>query len=283
MKAPDFAYIRPDSLDEAFAALAQYGDDARILAGGQTLMALQNLRMASVDVLVDINRIPDLSGIHEETDHIKIGALVRYTALEKSALIERHAPLLKDAVQFVAHPAIRNRGTIGGSLALGDPAAEMPACILALGAELELSAADGTRRVAADDFFLGLYETALRPDEILTAIYVPKARATQVYAIDEIVRRRGDFALAGLAISGDAVGSSLKSVRMAYFGVADRPILATSPMAILEGQSLTPAVIGKVREAVTGELDPPDDPATPAAYRRHLGGVLATRLLEKLS
>lgn len=282
MKAPDFAYIRPSSLDEAFAALARYGDDARILAGGQTLMALQNLRMASVDVLVDINRIPDLSGIHEETDYIKVGALVRYAALEKSALIAQYASLLKDAVQFVAHPAIRNRGTIGGSLALGDPAAEMPACILALGAELELSAAGGTRRVASDDFFLGLYETALGPDEVLTAIYVPKARGTHVHAIDEIARRRGDFALAGLAISGDAVGSTLKSVRMAYFGVADRPVLATSAMAVLEGQPLTAELIEKVRETVMRELDPPDDPATPADYRRHLGGVLAARLLEKL-
>lgn len=283
MKAPDFAYIRPNSLDEAFAALARYGDDARILAGGQTLMALQNLRMASVDVLVDINRIPGLSEIEEEADHIKVGALVRYVALEKSALIEQHAPLLKEAVQFVAHPAIRNRGTIGGSLALGDPAAEMPACILALGAELELSAADGTRQVAADEFFLGLYETALRPNEVLTAVYVPMARAAQVYAIDEVARRRGDFALAGLAISGDAVDGAFKSVRMAYFGVADRPVLATSAMAVLEGQPLTAEIVQKVRDAVVGELDPPDDPATPADYRRHLGGVLATRLLEKLS
>jgi carbon-monoxide dehydrogenase medium subunit len=282
MKAPDFTYIRPRSLDEAFAALSQYGDDVRILAGGQTLMALQNLRMATAEVLVDINRIPDLSSIREETDHLTIGALVRYAELETSTVVRRYAPLISDAVCYVAHPAIRNRGTIGGSLALGDPAAEMPACILALGAELELSAANGVRRIPADEFFLGLYETALRPDEVLTAVRVPKVAAAQFHAFDEVARRRGDFALAGLAISGEATANVLHAIRLAYFGVADRPILATSAMAVLEGQSLKNEIIDSAREAVLAELNPPDDPASPAAYRKHLSGVLVSRMLGQL-
>ena len=282
MKAPDFAYLRPASLDEAFAALSLHGDDARILAGGQTLMALQNLRMASAEVLVDINRIPGLSDIREEAGGLAIGALVRHAAIETSALIARRVPLLRDAARHIAHPAIRNRGTIGGSLALSDPAAEMPACALALGAELELSAAEGVRRVSADDFFLGLYETALRPTEILTAIRFPKTSANHVHAFDEIARRRGDFALAGLAISAVRDAETLRAVRLAYFGVADRPVLAVSAMAVLEGQQLTDDRIAQAKEAAMAELDPPEDPATPAAYRRHLSGVLMTRLLERL-
>ncbi|NKB58439.1 MAG: xanthine dehydrogenase family protein subunit M [Alphaproteobacteria bacterium] len=282
MKAPDFAYLRPNTLEEAVAALGRFGDDARILAGGQTLMALQNFRMASAEILFDINWIPGLSDIHEEPDCLVIGSLVRYAGLEASSLIERDAPLLSEAVGHIAHPAVRNRGTIGGSLALGDPAAEMPACMLALNAEMVLCDANGERRVPADEFFLGLYETTLRPDEILTAVRIPKARPSQCYAFDEVARRRGDFALAGLAIAGKAEGSALHSVRLAYFGVADRPVLAVSAMAMLEGQSLTAELIDRVREAAIGELDPPDDPATPAAYRRHLGGVLVARLLGQL-
>ena len=282
MKAPDFAYLRPESLDDVFAALARYGDEARILAGGQTLMALQNMRLAATEVLVDINRIPGLSDIREETEHLIIGALVRYAALGESPVIRNHAPLLSDAVPLIAHPAIRNRGTIGGSLALGDPAAEMPACMLALGAELELSSAGGTRIVAVDDFFLGLYETALQPDEVLTAIRVPKQRSTAFHAIDEIVRRRGDFALSGLAIAGEAENGIVGDIRLAFFGVDDRPVLAQTAMQTLRGQTLTEDRIKQASDSAVASLDPPDDPMTPAAYRRHVSGVLVTRLLTQL-
>lgn len=282
VKAPDFAYLRPDSLDGVFAALARYGDDARILAGGQTLMALQNMRLAAAEILVDINRVPGLSGITEADGHIAIGALTRYAALAESSLVARHAPLLAEAVPFIAHAAIRNRGTIGGSLALGDPAAEMPACMLALGADLELSSEGGVRQVAAEEFFLGLYETALRPDEVLTTIHVPKARIGQFYAIDEIVRRRGDFALAGLAVSGTAQGGSVQDIRLAYFGVADRPILAETAMSTAMGRPLDDAAIAEIREAVLDTVDPPEDPVTPAAYRRHVAGVLTERVLHRI-
>ena len=282
VKAPDFSYLRPDSLDGVFAALTQYGDDACILAGGQTLMALQNMRLAAVDVLVDINRVPGLADIVEETDHLVIGALVRYAALSDAPLVRQYAPLLSDAVPFIAHTAIRNRGTIGGSLALGDPAAEMPACMLALGAELVLSSAAGMRMVPALDFYLGLYETALRPSEVLTAVRVPKRRLGQFHDIDEIVRRRGDFALAGLVISGEADNGTVGSVSLALFGVADRPILALDAMDLLTGQTLNEDVIERTKQAVIEVLEPPDDPLTPPAYRRHVCGVLVQRLLTRV-
>ena len=282
VKAPDFSYLRPDSLDGVFAALTQYGDDACILAGGQTLMALQNMRLAAVDVLVDINRVPGLADIVEETDHLVIGALVRYAALSDAPLVRQYAPLLTDAVPFIAHTAIRNRGTIGGSLALGDPAAEMPACMLALGAELVLSSAPGMRMVPALDFYLGLYETALRPSEVLTAVRVPKRRLGQFHDIDEIVRRRGDFALAGLVISGEADNGTVGSVSLALFGVADRPILALDAMDLLTGQTLNEDVIERTKQAVIEVLEPPDDPLTPPAYRRHVCGVLVQRLLTRV-
>lgn len=282
MKSADFAYLRPDSLDGVFAALARYGEEAQILAGGQTLMALQNMRLSAAEVLVDINRVPGLSGIAEAPDHLRIGALTRYSEIGASALVRSHAPLLSDAVPFIAHAAIRNRGTVGGSLALGDPAAEMPACALALGAELELSAAAGTRTVRAEDFYLGLYETALRPGEVLTAVCVPKAGPAQVRAIDEIVRRRGDFALAGLAVAGDAADGRLVSVRLSLFGVADRPVLAAGAMARLEGQALRDDTIDAARDAVLDAVRPADDPAAPAGYRRHVAGVLTRRVLTRL-
>ena len=282
VKAPDFSYLRPNSLDGVFAALTQYGDDACILAGGQTLMALQNMRLAAVDVLVDINRVPGLADIVEETDHLVIGALVRYAALSDAPLVRQYAPLLSDAVPFIAHTAIRNRGTIGGSLALGDPAAEMPACMLALGAELVLSSAAGMRIVPALDFYLGLYETALRPSEVLTAVRVPKRRLGQFHDIDEIVRRRGDFALAGLVISGEADNGTVGSVSLALFGVADRPILALDAMDLLTGQTLNEDIIERTKQAVIEVLEPPDDPLTPPAYRRHVCGVLVQRLLTRV-
>ena len=282
VKAPDFSYLRPNSLDGVFAALIQYGDDACILAGGQTLMALQNMRLAAGDVLVDINRVPGLADIVEETDYLVIGALVRYAALSDAPLVRQYAPLLTDAVPFIAHTAIRNRGTIGGSLALGDPAAEMPACMLALGAELVLSSAAGMRMVPALDFYLGLYETALRPSEVLTAVRVPKRRLGQFHDIDEIVRRRGDFALAGLVISGEADNGTVGSVSLGLFGVADRPILALDAMDLLTGQTLNEDVIERTKQAVIEVLEPPDDPLTPPAYRRHVCGVLVQRLLTRV-
>ena len=282
VKAPDFAYLRPDSLEGVFAALARYGDDARILAGGQTLMALQNMRLATADVLVDINRVPGLSDVVEEQDHLVIGALVRYAGLAVSPLVREHAPLLVDAVPFIAHTAIRNRGTVGGSLALGDPAAEVPACMLALGAEFDLSSASGIRKVPAHAFYRGLYETALRSDEILTAARVPKRRPGQFHAVDEIVRRRGDFALAGLAISGEAENETVADISLAFFGVADRPVLAIDAKDLLTGQILDDGSIERARLAAFEVLDPPEDPITPPAYRRHISGVLVKRLLTKV-
>ena len=236
MKFPDFQYERPDSLQSALALLAEQGDGAQILAGGQTLMPLLALRMAAPDCLIDLNHVPELRGIVIEGGHLRIGAMTRYVELETSNLIAQHAPLIARALPHVAHVAIRNRGTIGGSAALADPAAEMPACLLAMAAGLELVSQSGTRRVPAGDFFRGLYDTARAEDEILSAILLPLEGDARV-GFYEIARRHGDYALAGAAAYQGAEG-----LRVAMFGCDDRPVLAkSSAKAVMDGEDLAAA------------------------------------------
>src|SRR5882724_4679146 len=218
MKAPRFAYARPVSIAEALALLQKHGDDARVLAGGQSLVPMLNFRVASPGVLVDINRIEGLSGIKVTKNHVRIGALTRHVELERSADIAKHLPLVSSAMPHIAHPAIRNRGTLGGSCALADPAAELPACALALGATFVVAGKKGERRVAAGDFFKGLYATALKAGELLVAVEFPLSKPGDASAFGELARRHGDYAMVGVAVHG-----SRKSVRAAFFGVGDRP------------------------------------------------------------
>lgn len=281
MKAPPFAYLRPESLDACLEALSEFGDDAQPLAGGQSLMPMLNLRLAAPTALIDITRLDELKSIEIDGEDLVIGAGVAHQEIAASEAVRRHAPLLTAAAPHIAHVAIRSRGTIGGSVALADPAAEWPACCLALGAEIVLASTAGQRRVPADTFFQGLYTTDRRPEELVTAIRIPLAEG-KAYAFDEVSRRRGDFAIAGAAIVCDRAAPVVTGAQIALFGVADQPMLARRAMAAIEGQALTDATIDQAASALKGELDPPDDPAYPADYRRKVAGGLLARTLRRL-
>ncbi len=270
MKAPEFDYHRPDTLDAALALLSK--EDVVPLAGGQSLMPMMNFRIARPEALVDLNGIPGLSEITTDEGSVRIGAMTRYEMLEKSTDIQRDLPLITRALPHIAHSAIRNRGTIGGSCALADPAAEMPALMLALGAEFETLSHTGSRRVAADDFFLGLYETALDETEIIHRIHVP-VRRDQRIGFHEITRRHGDYAMAGCAVVADA---ALKRVRIAFFGVSDRAIRAEGAEAALAQSDGGDAALAAAIAALD-DLDVEGDLHCSAAMKSHLAGVALGR------
>ena len=287
VKAPDVAWLCARSVDEAVDALARFGDDAAVLAGGQSLVPMLNLRVAGAGVLVDINRVPGLDGIRDAGDHVAIGALTRYAALEASPLVREHLPLLACALPHVAHPAVRSRGTLGGSLALGDAAAEMPACCIALAARLVLRGPAGRREVGIEDWFTGLYTTALAPGELIVEIRIPKRAPGRVHAFIELARRRGDFAIAGVALETGLRDGALHAPRIALLGAADRPLLARATMAALDGRTadartVAPTVAiddAALAAALDDDADPPGDVQCPAGYRRHALAVLTRRAL----
>lgn len=281
MKASAFEYLKPSSLEECLAALAAHGDEAEVLAGGQSLVPMLNLRLAGPEVLIDIGGLAELKTVRRDGEHLVVGALQSHDDIAASETIRQHLPLLTQAAPHIAHVAIRARGTIGGSVALADPAGEWPACCLALEAEIELASAQDSRRVRADDFFLGLYGTARRPDELITAIRFPLADRIQVF--DEVCRRRGDFAIAGLALTCRSQEPAVNGIRIALFGVGDRPLLARQAMAALEGARLGAASIDAAVRALAETLEPPDDPAYPADYRRQVACSLLERALKKLT
>ena len=274
MKPAPFAYHKARSLDDAVALLAA-NKDARLLAGGQSLIATLNMRLSAPPMLIDINGIGGLDGIALEDGMVKIGALVRHAEAQRSDVIAQHAPLIARAMPHIAHVAIRNRGTLGGSIAFADPAAELPACLLALDGEVEATGPKGKRTIKAADFFKGLFETALAPDEMLTAIRVPAADKDTRIGFAELARRHGDYAIVGLAASARASGKGLSDVRLAYFGVGDTPVRATKAEAALEK--------GDVEAAVAAlDLDPNDDVQATAAVKKHLAGVLLRRVAAQL-
>src|SRR6202022_3262794 len=220
MKPAAFAYAKARSLDHAIELLGRAPGEARVLAGGQSLIATLNMRLSSPDLLVDINAVPGLDGIAVKDGMLEIGALVRHAQAERSDLVARHAPLIAMALPQIGHVAIRNRGTIGGSVAFADPAAELPACLLALDGEVSIAGPEGRRSVAAEQFFRGLFETALSSRDVLTAIRVPLARAASRFGFAEFSRRHGDYAMVGLAAVARAEGAGgLRDVRLVYFGV----------------------------------------------------------------
>jgi carbon-monoxide dehydrogenase medium subunit len=278
VKPAPFAYAKARSVEDAVKLLGEHGDGAKLLAGGQSLMATLNMRLSQPDILIDLNGIPGLDGIALNGGDVAIGALVRHAAAAKSDVIAKHAPLIALALPHIGHPAIRNRGTIGGSIAFADPAAELPACFLALGGEVEIAGKSGARRVKADDFFKGLYETAIGPDELLTVIRLPSTTPEMRYGFAELSRRHGDYALAGLAASARAEGSSLRDVRLAYFGVGLTPVRAKQAEAALAAGSVDDAV-----KALATDLDPPDDIQETGAVKRHLAGVLLRRVAAQLT
>jgi carbon-monoxide dehydrogenase medium subunit len=277
VKPAAFAYAQAQSVDHALELLAAHGDDARLLAGGQSLLPVLNMRLAAPAILVDINRIAGLDGIAREGAVLRIGALVRHAALERAPAVAAAAPLIAAAVPHIGHIAIRNRGTIGGSIALADPAAELPACLLALGGTVEIAAPSGRRRVAADDFFTGLYETALGPDEMVAGVTVPAAPPEHRWGFAEIARRHGDYALAGLAAIAKVAAGRLAAPRLAFFGVGAVPIRARGAEAALDAGDLDGAVA-----ALAADLDPFEDAQASAALRRHLAGVVLRRVVGEM-
>lgn len=277
LKPGALAYAKARSLDHAVGLLAEADGDARILAGGQSLVATLNMRLQTPDILIDINGLDGLGGIVVTEDRIEIGALVRQADAERSDAVRQHAPLLAEALPHVAHAAIRNRGTIGGSIAFADPAAELPACLLALGGEVEIQGPEGSHRVHADAFFQDLYTTALGPTDILTAVRLPKATPDGRYGFAELARRHGDYAMAGLAASARATDGGLADVRLAFFGVGLTPLRARGAETALEAGSLEDAVA-----ALASDLDPTDDVQATAAAKRRFASVLLRRVAETL-
>lgn len=282
MKARAFAYLRPATVAEALDAFAGAAGDASYIAGGQSLVPALALRLQAPDRLIDIAHIAALAGIRLDGETLRIGALTRHAQLIDDPLIARHAPLLAEAAPHIAHPAIRNRGTIGGSLALADPAAELPAMMLAAGATIEIAGPDGVRQVAADDFFLDLYQTALAPGELVTAVLVPVARPDERFAFDELARRRGDYALVGAGIRVRHAGGTVAEIRIAFLSVAATPLRARAAEEALAGTVLDADAIARAQEALDDDLDPSDEAHMPAATRRHLARVLLGRLAGRI-
>ncbi len=281
MKAPDFDYACPKTLREALALLDENGRDVMPLAGGQSLMPVLNFRLAAPDLLVDLNAISELTGITDQNDQIVIGAMTRYADLETSEPVTRHLPLLKQALPFIAHPAIRNRGTIGGSVALADPAAEMPALLLALDATIILASTTGERQVAADNFFTGLYETARRPDEIVKAVSVPKAFGARRFAFDELTRRHGDYAMVGLAATVRAT-SPFQELRLVFFGIADRALRSVDAERALNGRTCDDQQAMQRATEALAALSFDSDVHSSSSTKRHLAAVLLKRVMRTL-
>lgn len=282
MKPYPFRYVRAGSLDDLYAHLAEYGDGAQILAGGQSLVPVLAMRLAQPEVLVDINGIGALKGISLEGDSVRIGALVRHVEVLKSEVVRTHLPLVAEAMPHVAHVAVRNRGTIGGSLALADPAAELPACAVALEATIVLRSSTGERRVKAGDFFRGLYETDRRPGEVLAEVRFPKAKPGYHGAFLELARRRGDFALVGVAAWGRVERGAFSDLSLVYFGCEGHAKLSRRAAAAAMAGPYGADAFGAVTEALADELDPMANMHGSRETKLHLAQVLTGRALQAL-
>jgi carbon-monoxide dehydrogenase medium subunit len=282
MKPASFEYQAPDSLDAALDVLARHGGDAKVLAGGQSLIPVMNFRLAQPALLVDLNRIAALDFVRRGEDGgLRIGAMTRQRRLERDPLVAAAAPLLAETVPWIAHPQIRNRGTVGGSLAHADPAAELPAIAVALRARLRLQKAGGDRWVEATDFFAGLFTTALEPEELLTEIDLPPLPARTGWSFQEIARRHGDYAMVGVAaLVTLGEEGRCREARLVYLSVGDRPIEARGAAALLAGTDLgAEAVAAAAEKASREELSPSGDVHATTEFKRHLARVLTGRAL----
>ena len=279
MKPARFDYARPETLADALALLDSHGDAARILAGGQSLVPMLNLRLAAPALLVDIGRLPGLDTIVEEERGIRVGALVRHADLLAFSGRTGRDELLAAALPFVAHQAVRNRGTVCGSLALADPASELPACALCLDAEMTLVSCGGRRVLSASDFFVGLYQTALRPDEMIVDVAFPRLAGEWRFAFEEVCRRHGDFAMAGLAAAFRVEDGIVAESRLAFFGVSDRPVRATLAEAAMSNRQ-----VGDPTGAFDlSDVEVLDSSEYSAGYKRHLMAVLLRRAVGALA
>jgi carbon-monoxide dehydrogenase medium subunit len=284
MKMPPFAYAKAVDLPDVFRLWKASGEDAKLLAGGQTLLATLAFRLSEPSVLIDIGGVAALKGVSEAGGVLRIGALTTHAALGAHPLVARHAPLLAEAVPFIAHAAIRNRGTIGGSLAYADPAAELPACMVALDAAIVLSSESGERRIPAAAFFTGLLTTALAERELIAAVEVPKAAPGRRFAVEEIARRSGDYAMAGLmaaATVGD--GGVPAESRLVFFGVGEGPVRAARAEAALARRAADAATIAEAQAALAEDLDPPADMHGSSAFKMQLCRTILARALARIA
>ena len=282
MKAAAFDYVKPKALQDALSLLAEAGDDAQLIAGGQTLLATLNMRLSEPSVLIDITDLAELKGITLVGDQLRIGALVTHTEIEDSELIAKHASLLKAAAPHIAHRAIRNLGTWGGSLAYGDPAAEWPACSLAMQATMIIQGPSGERRVSANDFFIDLYTTSLEPDEILVATEMPIATSGTVFYFHELARRHGDYAVVGLAAVAQKQRDILSHCAFTFFSVSSKPVMATKAQDLVNGQKLNEEHIRKAVAAAREEIEAMADLTNSEQVKEHLIGVLLERGLKHM-
>ena len=279
MKSPDFDYVKAHSLTQAAALLSEYGDEARLIAGGQSLLASLNMRLSEPSLLIDIAGLSTLRGVELRDNVLRIGALTTHTDIENSALIAKHCPLLKLAVGHIAHRAIRNVGTWGGSIANADPAAEWPCCLLALNGQVIAQSVRGERVIAARDFFTGLYANALAEDEILVACDVPLFQREDWHGFEELARRHGDYAIAGVAMNLRFAGPSVQSANLAWLGLAATPIRSPKTEALLVGKPLDVSTIEMATASLREELSALGDLTNSPETKKHLATVLARRLL----
>ena len=264
---------------DVFSALQTHGDSAQILAGGQSLLAMLNLRMANPKILIDISGLESLKGIQKTGDVVRIGALTTHHEVLSSSIVQTHVPLLAQAVPYVAHLAIRNKGTMGGSLALGDPAAEYPAVALALNATLVIQSASGERRVKATEFFISLYRTAVLAHEVLIAVEFPVATSNQRFVFSELARRKGDYAMVGMALAISLEGQTIRDASLAFMAMDDKPILAPHAMKAMVGQPINQQTIAEAQKGLDADLHPAGDLLANAATKKHLSRVLLSRAL----
>jgi aerobic carbon-monoxide dehydrogenase medium subunit len=287
VKAAAFNYQRVHSIQEALALLANHGDNAKLIAGGQSLLPSLNMRLSNPEILIDLQGVAELKGITFEGGVVRIGAMTTHTEIQNSKIIQEQLPLLTEAVPHIAHRAIRNLGTWGGSCVLGDPAAEWPACAVALDAVMVIAGPKGQRKVSAKDFFLDLYTTALEADEILVASEFTISSAKRVHYFEELSRRHGDYAVTGLVCSMQLEQNKITQSRVVYFSVASIPLLAQGLQNVLQNQSISdlanPSLIGQAQHSVQAEIQTLSDLTNSAEMKKHLLGVLLERAMKRLA
>ena len=281
MKPAAFEYHAPRTIEEAVGLLAEHGDDAKVLAGGQSLVPLMNMRLARPRVIVDINRTRGLAGLGEARGMLRIGSMVRQRAAERSVLVASRCPLLREALGWVGHPQIRNRGTIGGSIAHADPAAEIPAVLAALGGEVTVRGRRGPRTISAAELFVTYLTTAIDARELLTEVRVPVMPRAAGWSWMEIARRHGDFALAGVGVMLAMRGKVIADARIGLTGVGPIPVRAAAAERVLVKQHPSDALWQRAAEAVRAAIEPEGDLHASADYRRHVAGVLTVRALRE--
>jgi len=281
MKPPVFEYLRPKSLDEALQALGRYGDKGKILAGGQSLVPMLNMRLVRPEVLVDINRLPDLDGVRLDGNALVIGALARHESLRESALVAKHCPLMSEAYRHVSHKPIRNRGTLGGNISHADPASEMPAVLAATEATIIAKSAKSERKIAAKDFFVGPLQTALAAGEIVTEIRVPAAPANQGWAFEEEATRKGDFAMAAIAATLTITGGACSQASIAVAGMGDHALRLDKVEALLERKPVDDKLIAQAATLAAQSVNPDESYQADAQFKRDLVQVLTERALKQ--